>query len=167
MVTADVLFLCTGNICRSPVAEAVARDLFGDQGLTFASAGLDTSAGHPASSGSLACVAAWGLDLEGHCSQQVTRELLEGVSWVIGMTRSHAALLRSRYGAGFTGRIGYLGAPGVDLAGGGPSPDGEEVEDPYGGSQDRYDAACGKIRRLMGPWQEYFAAIGDDQKVDR
>jgi protein-tyrosine-phosphatase len=166
-VAADVLFLCTGNICRSPVAEVVARDLCSDQGLTFASAGLDTVVGHPASSGSVACVAAWGLDLAAHHSQPVTRDILQNAEWVIGMTRSHAALFRSRYGSGFAGRIGYLGAPGVDLAGGGPSPDGDEVEDPYGGSQDQYDAACGKIRRLMGPWQLFFAAPGDDQKVDR
>ena len=164
-MAADVLFFCTGNICRSPVAEVVARDLFGDQGFEFASAGLDTRAGVPASTGSVTCVAGWGLGLDSHRSQPVAKELLQGVGWVIGMTRSHAAIFRSRYGAGFRGRIGFLGAPGLDLSDGRPSVAGTEVEDPHGGSQDMYDAACGKIRRLMGAWQDVFTAMGDDQEV--
>lgn len=165
-MAASVLFLCSGNICRSPVAEAVARVRFGDGTLEFASAGLETIDGHGPSSGSVAWAGTRGLDLGGHRSRQVTVERLEGVAWVIGMTRGHAALFRSRMPSTFTGKVGYLGAPGFDMAPGGPSPEGEEVEDPFGGSQEAYDAACDKIQRLVESWEPVFAAMKQGKEGD-
>lgn len=166
-MAATVLFLCSGNICRSPVAEAVARERFGGEGLEFASAGLDTIDGHGPSSGSVAWASRRGLDLAGHRSRQVTAARLAGVAWVIGMTRGHAALFRSRMPSDFPGKVGYLGALGFDMAGGAPSPEGDEVEDPYGGSQEDYDAACGKIQRLIEGWAPVFAGLSQAQQGDR
>lgn len=160
---ARIVFLCTGNICRSPVAEALARDRFAATNLVFASAGLDTVPGHGASRGSIECARAWGLDLAGHRSQRVSGPLLEGTAWVIGMDRGHAALFRSRCPGSYAGAIGYLGAPGVDLADGRPSPEGEEVEDPYGGSAGDYRRSCEKIRRLLEGWDPVFTALARDE----
>mgnify|MGYP001813868612 CR=1 FL=1 len=166
-MAASVLFLCSGNICRSPVAEVVARARFGELGLEFASAGLDTIDGHGPSSGSVAWASGRDFDLVAHRSRQVTADRLEGVAWVIGMTRGHAALFRSRMPSSYHGGIGYLGAPGFDMAGGASSPEGEEVEDPYGGSQADYDAACGKILRLIEDWKPVFAALSQRNEGDR
>jgi len=165
-MAARVLFLCTGNICRSPVAEAVARRRFDSLDLEFASAGLDTVPGLRASAQSVAWAAARGLDLAGHRSRRVSGPLLEGTAWTIGMDRGHAALFRSRCAGGYAGAIGYLGAPGVDLADGRPSPPGEEVADPHGGTADDYRAACDMIRRLLEGWEPVFTALARDQGAD-
>ena len=157
----SVLFICTGNICRSPVAEAVARQAFGDLGLGFHSAGLDAGSGLPASSHSAVYALETGTSLVDHRSRRITPEILDNTAWVIGMTRSHAALFRSRFGMIYDGGIGILGAPGVDLARRAHSPSCEEVSDPFGGSAAVYQLACEQIRRLLEDWEPVFREIAD------
>lgn len=161
-----ILFLCTGNTCRSPVAEAVARQLFGQLALTFVSAGLDTFGGQPASDESMEFVFRSGASLENHRSQTVTEDLLEDTAWVIGMTRSHAALFRSRFAESYTGSIGVLGAAGSDLRLVKHSPDVEEVADPYGGPPDKYDVVCGQIRRLLADWEPAFRETAEPKETE-
>jgi len=102
-MTSNILFLCTGNICRSPVAEAVARQMYGRLGLNFHSAGLDARPGLPASFESVSYGRAIGASLDDHSSRPVSATILVDTSWVIGMTRSHAAIFHSRYCGGYQG----------------------------------------------------------------
>lgn len=154
-----VVFLCTGNICRSPIAEVVARAMYGELGIEFSSAGLNPNPGWGASEGSCAYVAGRGLSLTGHQSQPVTAGMLGGAAWVIGMTRSHAAIFNSRRGRIFKGRVGVLGAPGVDLSEPGFSPAAEEVADPYGMPDEAYRQTGDQICRLLEGWEPVFRAM--------
>jgi len=155
-MTDQVLFLCTGNTCRSPLAEVMARSLCGGTRVIFGSVGLEAKPGCPASRESVAEAAGRGLDLSGHRSRPVTANLLQQTAWVIGMTRSHAAIFRSRYGAQFDGKIGILGLPGHDLSAGGFSPEAEEIDDPYGAGPTHYAAAAVQIERLLHRWRDVF-----------
>lgn len=133
--------------------------MFGGLSMTFCSAGLDARGGLPASPESAAYAQATGADLVEHRSQPVSAEILQGTSWVIGMTRSHAALFRNRFDSRYSGGIGVLGAPGVDLGPGNPSPNVEEVPDPYGGSPETYHQVCDQIRRLLAGWEPFFKEL--------
>ena len=155
----STLFLCTGNTCRSPVAEALARQMYGGLGLEFQSAGLDVASGQPASVHSLEYCRAMGAPLEGHCSRRVGPAILADTCWVIGMTRSHAAIFRSRFADRYRGFIGLLGAPGVDLNQMRQSPVVEEVIDPFEGSGETYQRACEQIRRLLVDWEPCFKVL--------
>lgn len=87
-----LLFVCTGNTCRSPMAEAVARSAAAERGLDdleVRSAGTMASPGSPASRGAVEAARAVGLDLTGHRSSEVTREMAEWADVVLCMAPSH------------------------------------------------------------------------------
>ncbi|HSR40579.1 MAG TPA: hypothetical protein VLL48_00365, partial [Longimicrobiales bacterium] len=72
-----VLFVCTGNTCRSPMAEVIARRMVAEREWTeveVTSAGVSTLTGLPASEGALQAAGARGLDLTDHESAQLTAE---------------------------------------------------------------------------------------------
>ncbi len=152
-----VLFLCSGNTCRSPLAEHLARRRLSGGRVVFASAGLSAAPGEPASEGSLLVAAELGLDLSRHRSRPVAADLLAGVDWVIAMTRAQIALFRRAF-PGYAGRIGLLGLPGVDLAASPAAAAGEEVRDPMGGDLALYHAMADQVDRLIAAWQPTFAA---------
>lgn len=118
-----VLFVCSGNICRSPFAEALARDLSDQTDIEFASAGTIALRGNPASATGIAVAAELGTDMRDHRATHLTTEVLDGVDLVYAMEEEHiAAVLALDPGA----RVELLSA------------DGDAMPDPYGGDYGEY-----------------------------
>lgn len=98
-----ILTICTGNVCRSPMAQQLLRHALAAEGepyskLEVQSAGVAAGFGDPASDNSAAAVKKIGLDLSEHASQPLTQELLDRTFAVFGMTDSHLDVLRHYYG---------------------------------------------------------------------
>lgn len=96
----SVLFVCLGNICRSPFAELVAArrsEQRSPGAMVFASAGIHTkqAAQPPAEARSVA--KRFGISLDAHRPQQLTRELVDAYDMVVVMETSQLDLLRARY----------------------------------------------------------------------
>jgi protein-tyrosine phosphatase len=96
--TFRVLFVCTGNICRSPFAEVIARHLFADafppRALQVSSAGTGAVEGHAIHPMSRAELAPWGLEgvsAETFVARQLERSMVAGADVVLGMTTEHRA----------------------------------------------------------------------------
>lgn len=85
-----VLLVCTGNTCRSPMAEVLLRRALADRGVParVCSAGL-LAGGQPAAAEAVQAMAARGLDLAGHQSHRITTEDVRGADLVLGMAREH------------------------------------------------------------------------------
>lgn len=90
-----ILFVCTGNTCRSPLAAVMARAL----GADAESAGLCPEEGCPASEGARRAAARRGLDLSRHRARRVTQALMQAAEKVYAMTPAHASALKEAFPA--------------------------------------------------------------------
>src|SRR5215831_9510919 len=85
-----VLFVCTGNVCRSPMAEGIFRHAVHGRGdYRVFSAGLGAMEGQPPSHYGVQAVRELGIDISGQRSRMLTPELVQQADYIFGMTHSH------------------------------------------------------------------------------
>lgn len=98
-----ILFVCTGNTCRSPLAEAIGRKMAIERGLTdleFASAGTSAWENAPASDGALLVGMEHGLDLSQHRAQLLSRDLVAATDLILAMGPHHLERVEALGGTG-------------------------------------------------------------------
>lgn len=101
----SVLFVCTGNTCRSPMAEVIARALVAERGLgpvAVSSAGVAADDISGASEGSLLVAMERGLDLSAHRSRQLTPNAVAAADLILTMSGSHLLATEGMGGRGKT-----------------------------------------------------------------
>lgn len=138
-----VIFVCTGNICRSPLAEALlVRELAerGADGFEVSSAGTGAWNGTPASEGAYLVGLEHGLDLSRHRARPLTRDVVREADVVLTMSRHHRIRAQELGGEGRTYVLGeYVGLSGPEA----------EVSDPFGSDLDVYRDTYGRLEGLV------------------
>jgi protein-tyrosine phosphatase len=90
MKIGDVLLVCVGNICRSPMAEVMLREALKDRSdISVTSAGLGALVGYPAAEHSVALMQERGLDISGHRARQLTPEMITATDLILVMEAGH------------------------------------------------------------------------------
>ncbi len=136
-----VLFICTGNVCRSPMAEGLLRHMAGDR-VKVASAGLGAGHGQPPSAHAIEVLGKEGIDIEDIRSQPVSAHLLQQADYIFTMTRDHLDMLLLLFPemASKTRLLRF-----VEAAKGGRA----DVTDPIGGTRATYESCKADIQRAM------------------
>lgn len=162
-MTIGILFVCTGNICRSPTAVAVFRKLAERAGLAdrfvVESAGVyGGHAGQPPAAAAIEAAARRGFDITTAHAQVLTPEIMARFDYLIAMDRTHLAAMRWIAPSGLIERpqllLKYAPAFGVT-----------DVLDPFGGTADDYNRAVALIeagcKGLLAHMQRVIEASAD------
>jgi protein-tyrosine-phosphatase len=142
----EILFVCSGNTCRSPIAEGLCRkylaeklgcdvDRLGEMGYKVSSAGVMAIPGLPASAWSVEVCASQGADISSHRSLQLEEEQVRNSDRIFAMSRQQRE------------RIGSLwpdAARKCELLGG-----DEDIPDPIGGSKEQYETCGQRIKAAL------------------
>lgn len=142
-MTIGILFVCTANTCRSPMAEGVFRTLARlaglEQAFAIASAGTaGINAGEPPTPAAVAAAARRGYDIAGQRSRTLTTADIAAADYVLAMDRSHMVALRALAPCNKMGSLQMLTRFG-------PVPGILDVQDPYGGTPQDYERALDLI----------------------
>ncbi|NLT71394.1 MAG: low molecular weight protein arginine phosphatase [Verrucomicrobiaceae bacterium] len=150
-----ILFVCTGNVCRSPMAEGFLRHLAKEAGadIEVGSAGLGAMEDMDPSRHSVTSMKEEGIDISRQRSRMLTPEMIEEYTHIFGLGTGHVEAIRSYFPEAqektFVLRE-FVAEEGLDL----------EVPDPIGGDLDEYRVARNLIKEAM-PSILRFVLTGD------
>ncbi|SHH22241.1 low molecular weight protein arginine phosphatase [Tepidibacter thalassicus] len=136
-----IVFVCTGNTCRSPMAEAFLKDIIKKKGeniedYSIVSAGISTLDGLKASENSIVALSEYDIDIREHKSRALTKDLIEDADLILTMGKTHKEIIL-KYLPDYEGKVftlkEFLGEKDFDIA------------DPYGGDLDIYKNTAKEI----------------------
>jgi protein-tyrosine phosphatase len=151
-----IVTVCTANVCRSPMAEALLRHALRAQPeplktWKIVSAGVAARSGDPVSENSVIALKKVGIDIKTHTSQPLTRELIDQATVILCMTESHRAMIQFNFDP--VPRHVYLFREFM------PRAAEKEIGDPYGGPLTEYEACRDEMVEAIPSLVEFLKEL--------
>lgn len=143
-----ILFVCTGNTCRSPMAEGIFKKMLSDKGtrdVECSSAGLFAMSGDAACENAVKAAQCFGADISSHRARRITSYILDETDEFVCMTSQQAASLSL-----------YVSPEKVKVLGDG-------VPDPFGGDLETYMSCANAIRTALE--KQFDELVGDENEA--
>lgn len=137
----NVMMVCIGNICRSPVAEVLLQHQ--QPQLNVFSSGLGALVGKPADPKSVELMTDKGIDLNNHCAQQINSVLVSKADLILVMEQKHVDIVQSKYPEA-RGKVHLIGKWTNDV----------EIPDPYKKEKAAFSSAAALIESGLDAWQK-------------
>jgi protein-tyrosine-phosphatase len=159
----NLLIICTGNTCRSPMAEGILKAILKDRGIkniTVSSAGIGAMNGMPATPYAIEAAKNWGVDISSHRAREITRDMIEKADLILGMAPEHvdAVVRKNPKAAAKTFLIKAFPAP--------YSPSQEKVQDPIGGTLNEYNQTYLELDEVLRKIVNRIIELSDSLKKD-
>jgi protein-tyrosine phosphatase len=155
-----ILLVCTGNICRSPMAAGLLRQRLREHpkrhDWRVISAGTWAAEGRPTSAYAAAEMADRGIDISAHRSRGVTKDLMEQADLVLVMTRNHAEALKVAF-PDHADKVHMLS----EMVG-----ETYDISDPYGGTKLEYSYIAQELEHLIDEGYECIVSLAEDPSVN-
>lgn len=137
----SILVVCTGNICRSPMAAGLLRHYLPESlrtNIDVGSAGTHALHGNQAEPNAKAAMARIGIDIKAHRARQITRESARGADLILTMEAAHSQHIK--------GLLKWRQNPPRRISEFNPQVPAHDIEDPYGGPIEAFEACIRTLR---------------------
>ncbi len=153
MTIGHILVVCVGNICRSPMAEALLRDaLRGQEEITVESAGLGALVGHPADKHAVDLMSEQGIDITAHRARQLHPDMVAKADLILVMETGHKTSLETAEPTA-RGKVHRL-CEWQD----------KDIDDPYRQPKEAFAEALKDIEDGVADWVERLTQMGDQKR---
>lgn len=153
----DILLVCSGNTCRSAMAEGLLKEiLIGyelDRNYYVCSAGISTTDGLPATQNAITAAGEFGSDISLHKSKQITKAAIDSADLILCMTQSHKNSVQS-----FAPESEDKTYTLAEYVASSPDESDYEIDDPYGGDIEEYQACAEDLNELLETLAEKLEA---------
>ncbi len=158
-----IIIVCTGNTCRSPMAEGILKSILdhrGEDGIIVSSAGISGMDSYPAASNAIEAAKHWNIDISGHRARSLTEEMIADADLLLAMSSEHVEFILKADSSAVNKTFLMKAFPKPY------SPAQERVDDPIGGLLDQYNRTFLELDDLLRQAEGEILKLANAAKKD-